>query len=692
MYKVSVVTPFHNVDMAMFQKAADSMRQQTIGFENVEWIIVAHNCEPHYLPQLQEMFKDDKNVIVKELNNEAKTPSSPRNYGMLFTTAPYLGFLDGDDSYTPNCLEETVRSMQETDSQVVCFRREYELENDSLNALAEVVAWNQTFSRIVISRDNWDDEKMFGSVWGMVTSKLFDRQYLKDHDITFDEEVPFAEDGLFCVHALANADHICYLPQLIGYHYFINGGSVVQSEQKSGETLIAYARGLTKLFGTLQSYGINSDESVLGISLLFSRYLFASFPILTLEDRQEIKRLLGPFISRTQPLKPSKTVTEEFAEMSYIIPHEVIMDPEGGITDFIRSMNNGCQHLKAILKANKDTDYGQRYAFGSLQTIEGYQHRVPLTDYENYAPLIRLQTDVGESGILTAAKTELYVRKLSGKILPMTTEHLKPYGQAFASLLNGHHSLLLATGRPLGRATGDRAVIDTLESILLKYYMNAHYYSSNRNTTVLTPSFVLLFSDTEQRDNYAVMLEAIADKDIEQIVALTTKDICEAFQVLEARWPEMVEAVGQNDAARAEELKKAFAGGMEGVAARIWPSLKRTVAFGVGQQRSFTTKMQVYTKGTPHNHGYYFTAETLMAKAVADDSERFKLITDTDFFEFIPVGAAPDSTPLLLGQTKVGEAYQVVVTNQAGLYRFRTNHTLTVLEKTVTGEVFVAFE
>ena len=80
MYKVSVVTPFHNVDMAMFQKAADSMRQQTIGFENIEWVIVVHNCEPQYLPQLQEMFKDDKNVTVKELNNEAKTPSSPRNY------------------------------------------------------------------------------------------------------------------------------------------------------------------------------------------------------------------------------------------------------------------------------------------------------------------------------------------------------------------------------------------------------------------------------------------------------------------------------------------------------------------------------------------------------------------------------------------------------------------------------------
>ena len=46
-YKVSVVTPFHNVDMGMFEKCAESMRQQTIGFENVEWIIVVHNSGGH---------------------------------------------------------------------------------------------------------------------------------------------------------------------------------------------------------------------------------------------------------------------------------------------------------------------------------------------------------------------------------------------------------------------------------------------------------------------------------------------------------------------------------------------------------------------------------------------------------------------------------------------------------------------
>ena len=60
MYQVSVVTPFHNVDMSMFEKCAESMRAQTIGFEHIEWIIVVHNSEPHYMPVLTEMFMDDK--------------------------------------------------------------------------------------------------------------------------------------------------------------------------------------------------------------------------------------------------------------------------------------------------------------------------------------------------------------------------------------------------------------------------------------------------------------------------------------------------------------------------------------------------------------------------------------------------------------------------------------------------------
>jgi len=65
---------------------------------------------------------------------------------------------------------------------VLIFRRESELEDPSLVPLTELVGWNQLESRIVVVRDNWREEKMFlGVGWGIVTSKVFDREFLVEH-------------------------------------------------------------------------------------------------------------------------------------------------------------------------------------------------------------------------------------------------------------------------------------------------------------------------------------------------------------------------------------------------------------------------------------------------------------------------------------------------------------------------------
>lgn len=700
MYNVSVITPFHNVDLGMFAKAAASMRNQTIGFINVEWIIILHNCEPQYAPQVTEMFKDDGNVVVKVLNNEARTPSSPRNYGLQFATAPIVGYLDGDDSYAPDCLEKAVQAMTETESQVVSFRREYELEDNSLLPVTELVGWNQTLERVVIEHDNWDVPNMFYSLGcGMVTSKLFDRQFLIDNHITFDEEVFFTEDALYCAQTIGQARRVCYLPQLIGYHYFINGGSLVQKERKSAETLVSYARGFAKIFSTFDDYGIESPAFFWGVLLAFSNYMIASADLLSLDDRQQIKAYLAPFINRARPLMPMKGVTEEYVEVAMHIPQSVIMNPEGGISDFVRSVQNGLPQLKSILKANKDTDYGKRYSFESINTIKGYQRRVPMTSYEDYKQLIRLQTQTGEEGILVGRRVERYIRKRSGKLLPVTEEHIRPYNNAFATQLKGHHSLLLCASRPLGQATNDMAFADSLESILMKDYLTKVYYASGvtlngsgLQATKLTPSIAHLFSDREDFDAYSFMMEGIADRDIDQIVALTTGDILQAFKVMEARWPEMVAEIAQRDKSRAQELQSIIADGFEGIASRLWPRLKRTVAFGAGKQQEATDQLRHYTKGTPHNHGFYFTAESLLAQAVGNDSNQFRLITRNDVYEFLPIDGQTGELPLTLSETKPGESYQIVITNKAGLYRFKTKHTVTIVQHELSNGTIVTIK
>ena len=101
-YKVSVITPFHNVDMQMFGKCTESVKRQSIGFGNIEWVIVIHNCDPGYFESVSSMFADYPNVIVRDLNNDARTPSSPRNFGTSLASGLYVGYLDADDSYTPD--------------------------------------------------------------------------------------------------------------------------------------------------------------------------------------------------------------------------------------------------------------------------------------------------------------------------------------------------------------------------------------------------------------------------------------------------------------------------------------------------------------------------------------------------------------------------------------------------------------
>ena len=140
---------------------------------------------------------------------------------------------------------------------MVVFRREYELEREGLFPLTEIVLWDQTREETIIERDNWDNEKMFSGIWGMVTSRLFDRNFLSENHITFDETVPYGEDILFLIEAYGKAERICYLPQFIGYHYFINGGSAVQSmENQPGEVLVSYAEGFRRIFDAAFRNGI----------------------------------------------------------------------------------------------------------------------------------------------------------------------------------------------------------------------------------------------------------------------------------------------------------------------------------------------------------------------------------------------------------------------------------------------------
>ena len=678
MYKISVITPFHNVELSVFKKAYESMKSQTIGFENIEWIVIAHNCEPQYFPALQEMLGRHDNVILRALDNNAHTPSSPRNYAMQFATAPYMGFLDADDSYTVHCLEEAYNNITETESDVLIFRRESELEDVKLVPLIELVGWDQLESRIVIDRYNWDQEKMFlGVGWGIVTSKLFNTEFLKRKNITFDEDVPFAESTLFSVQSIGEASRICYLPQMIGYHYFINGGSLVQSAKKSGKTLVAYAKGYAKLFRNMENYGINSPHMFWLLLNYLANFMLASVDLLTHEDRIKIKEYLAPFIVRVEPLRSAKGISEDLADTAMRSSIEVIMNSDGQITDFIRDTCDGHLRLMTILRINKDTDYGKHFTFGSLRSIKGFQNRVPITTYADYEKLIRLQTNIGETNVLTAENISRYIMKPTGEILPITDVLLQHYKTVFANVMRGYTNLPILPAQPTNLFTINANIIERIQSGMLKDFVSVALYSNSRLQCGYAVPLSLLFSFDQNFEIkvFKFICSALLSREVDQIIAINTADVIKIFCEIEQNWPEILNSIKETDAKRAQELEEIFKQGFDDVAVRIWPKLKRIVAFGAGAFKAYTATMKRYARSTPHNHGYLIS-ESIIARAIDDNSDLFELVLEDDFFEFMP----ENSEPLLLSQVKPGMSCEVVVTTRSGLYRYRTGHRVTLVE------------
>jgi len=688
MYEVSVVTPFHNVDMGMFQKCAESMRSQTIGFENIEWVIIVHNCKPHYLPLLTEMFKGDKNVVIKELNDGIRSPAPPRNHGLKFVTGPYVGFLDGDDSYTSDCLEVACQEMAETQSQVVTFRREYELEIESLHPHTEKVVWNQTEWRIVMDRENFQMDKMFSGLWAFSTSRLYDAAFLRKHNLKFSKDILWMEDAWHTGMSLMLAERVCYLPQFIGYHYFINGGSIVQNTNKPMEELVDCFKSAGRIIDDLAAMGVDTNDTAQTLFSMLTQYYLGSD--LTVEQRRTLSDIVRPYLEKLRKMAPSKLHSPEECYLNYHLPREVLSHPEDPMASpVLKDALNGWSDMMAILRKNATTDYGRRYHFDQIETLTDYQRMVPMSDYVNYQRLIGLQTNIGESGIITTSPTRHYLVNAKGQRVPCTESHLLPYMECFATTLKGHYNLLVAIVGPRHQQTNDGCTVESLESVMVKKYMWYYHYARGKCRATFSMPDSLFFKTEPREEMRTICRYALLDRNVDQIVALDTRRVADMFDYIIAHRDELMAELRETDAGRANEVENAFLS-TQPLAKALWPKLERIVAFGAGECYEATAHMKQFTGQTPHNNGYYYTEETIYGRAVDDDSELFETFPSGSFHEYLPLEEDSEAT-VLSTDTKSGVPYQLVVTNSAGLYRYITDHMVRIQETQMDKIIFTIY-
>ena len=115
-YKVSVIIPTHN-RQASLARAIDSVLKQTCQeFE----IIIVDDCSTDGTPQyLQSLTQTDTRIRFLR-NEKAGGGSRARNAGIELAQAPWVAFLDDDDTWLPEKLAKQLAALAAEPQAVAC--------------------------------------------------------------------------------------------------------------------------------------------------------------------------------------------------------------------------------------------------------------------------------------------------------------------------------------------------------------------------------------------------------------------------------------------------------------------------------------------------------------------------------------------------------------------------------------------
>lgn len=720
---VSIVIPCHNVDINFFSACIESVANQTLGIENMQVIVVLHNCTEESKKEVYDLLNKYKFIETYELINDAATPSSPRNYGVEKAKGRYIGFLDADDRYTENAIKDALDHNKKHDADMIIFRREYKLESEKAVPIKDKVLWDQLTDEIIIEDKTKSTEKIFTGLCGVVTSKIFKTSFLKENNLTFDEELIFAEDYLYIINAYTAAKKILLLPQLIGYCYFINSKSLVQSSEKTADVLLTYTKGYVKIFEAGLKNGYYMNCIIQRLCLTLARFM-AKNDKLTYEQRVEIRDILKPYLDMTTIMTGSKAYSDKQIEETYMFPREVILHPEKWVDnkeDVLvldelskkEKIDPSLKILNEIISDNVGTNFADNYAFKDIMTAGGYMNKVPLLDYEFYKPLVELTTRVGETQIFTNHDIYAYIYTPGNtgetKLIPCTKKHIAPYVKEFSKIVKNHNTFLLMESSFIKHQYNDNAITNSLYGMILSSYFNDVSANLTSDSTIFSSPVELMFPDRAVDVTFERLYFALCDKNIDQIYAPYIWDVYIYINYLKKNWKFLCDAIEKGelpnttkisdklrnrlsyivkpDKKRADELRKIFEEGFdENILKNIWPDLKRIVAVSIKTMRIYTRKLMKYSKGIEVVDGLYASAEALIGLPT-DTVGINKLCIDSCFFEF--KDEKSDKT-ILAKDLEINKKYEIVISNNAGLYRYRTYDVIEIV-KLLDGEVYFKY-
>ncbi len=373
-------------------------------------------------------------------------------------------------------------------------------------------------------------------------------------------------------------------------------------------------------------------------------------------------------------------------------------------------MRHNTELLMRILDDNKDTEYGRKYGFSEIRTIEEYQVRVPITMFDDYAGYIYEMTEEGKTDLITSYHVGHYA-KSSGT---MGNPKRIPVSDISLDILNRYNQLVRTAIQcdALGLDWIEPPVVNLIEVPMTTLKSGATYGAiSGRIVLTLGDNLSLFMTspkeammpDPKTNTRYLHARYALMSKDTSLIVCSYISMILEMMQYIEKEWRTLVSDIESGDIddsikmpeevraslreklrpmpERAAELRSIFEAGFdESVMSRIWPNLVSMVGIATGGFSDYLKRLKEKYAGDRYRYLFpgVIASEGLFTTPLHMDDVNAVIVPDSMFYEFIPVDTDDPADIVTMDKLEVGRTYEIVATNTSGFYRYRMRDALKV--------------
>ncbi|XP_074645039.1 uncharacterized protein LOC141901599 [Tubulanus polymorphus] len=367
--------------------------------------------------------------------------------------------------------------------------------------------------------------------------------------------------------------------------------------------------------------------------------------------------------------------------------------------------------LMKLIANSKNTKYGLDHGFKRINSVSDFFKTQPLTNYKDYKPYIDYTFETGDLKDVTFKGKIAFYGATSGttgnnKIFPLSDQHISEMGHLFSATFSRAFQWIPALSHlnlpffiriepefkmsPQGIRIGPLSCARP-SNFFIPYNINKAASEAGEETVMYVHALLAL----RKRDvecfwlgfvGLAKLLMTVMESKWKQLCTdIERGEVCPVLP-LSSEIQRELNGLLKPDPTRADELRIEFESGFQDIIPRIWP---KASCIGLLTSGSFKTSAELLKKkyfgqipvlssaylGTECNYG----CQTFAIDNKFEDN--YTPVADEVFFEFIPADEMHKGQPQTkrIHQLEMNEEYEIVVTNNRGLYRYRCGDVIAVV-------------